>query len=275
MKISSINTTTFGLNPKAYQSLKNEQKFDTVSITNQSKHNETTNKQKDYGDLFSQYLDNAGYFESYTDEQKAEIINDIKQNVYSFDVTKMNNVYTSYFEITDSVTYLKSIASNIESIDFRKEFTDLINTYKTNTYKAITDYTNKLLLEDDSDKECLNLLKEKMAETSMLLKQAENAREQIENTKDAFDVISNCMKIAMRILNGDDVPSKDVQYLMENDPDLYEMAISMRKVNDDPKKYKSVLEDEEDKTSKFEVSSDNLSLEEVMNNEGIKIEGGE
>ena len=110
MKISSINTTTFGLNPKAYQSLKNEQKFDTVSITNQSKHNETTNKQKDYGDLFSQYLDNAGYFESYTDEQKAEIINDIKQNVYSFDVTKMNNVYASYFEITDSVTYLRNVS---------------------------------------------------------------------------------------------------------------------------------------------------------------------
>ena len=47
----------------------------------------------------------------------------------------------------------------------------------------------------------------------------------------------------MRILNGHDVPAKDTEYLMKNNPELFEMAISMRQYNADKKKYDSKLKE--------------------------------
>lgn len=71
---------------------------------------------------------------------------------------------------------------------------------------------------------------------------------------ESMKAYSRCFKIASRIMAGDQVPPKDRQYLMEHQPDLYKMAMSLQSVKKEPKKYKSVLEDEEKKQDAITTS---------------------
>lgn len=57
--------------------------------------------------------------------------------------------------------------------------------------------------------------------------------------------MERCHKIAARIMRGDKVPPQDEQYLMLNDPDGYKLALAMRTPKRNPKKWKSVLKEEE------------------------------
>lgn len=57
--------------------------------------------------------------------------------------------------------------------------------------------------------------------------------------------MQRCQKIAARIMRGDKVPPEDERYLMMNDPDGYKLAVAMRTPKRNPKKWKSVLEEEE------------------------------
>lgn len=86
---------------------------------------------------------------------------------------------------------------------------------------------------------------EQQNELSMLKMQLESAKEQSEAAEESFAAFGKCLIIAQRITRGDIVPTKDIKYLMENEPELYKQAILMRQPNDDPKKHKSVLEDDE------------------------------
>lgn len=72
----------------------------------------------------------------------------------------------------------------------------------------------------------------------------------------SFMDLAKCLKIARRILNGDKVPMKDRKFLAEHDRDLYEMALTFQKHNPKPKKYKTVLDenDEEKVESQGECS---------------------
>lgn len=60
-----------------------------------------------------------------------------------------------------------------------------------------------------------------------------------------LDVLEKCQKIAASIIKGNNVPPKDLQYLMNNDPDGYKLAMAMRRQNPDPEDEKSVLDDED------------------------------
>ena len=60
-----------------------------------------------------------------------------------------------------------------------------------------------------------------------------------------LDVLEKCQKIAASIMKGNNVPLKDLEYLMNNDPDGYKLAMALRRQNPDPKDEKSVLDDEE------------------------------
>lgn len=57
--------------------------------------------------------------------------------------------------------------------------------------------------------------------------------------------MERCHKIAARIMRGDKVPPQDEQYLMLNDPDGYKLAMAMRTPKRNPKKWESVLKEEE------------------------------
>lgn len=60
-----------------------------------------------------------------------------------------------------------------------------------------------------------------------------------------LSILTKCIQIAARIVKGDIIPNKDMQFLAENEPKLYSSAILLRQQNDKPKRYDSLLEDEE------------------------------
>ncbi len=64
-----------------------------------------------------------------------------------------------------------------------------------------------------------------------------------------------CAEIAARIRRGDKVPLKDKAFLMKSDPELYRLAMLMRKPKKHPEKCKSVLKDEDEKQINEEGTS--------------------
>ena len=61
-----------------------------------------------------------------------------------------------------------------------------------------------------------------------------------------MDTQMKCLKIAMNIMRGKKVPPEDERFLMENDPEGYKLAISMRSMEKvDDKECESVLKDED------------------------------
>ena len=68
---------------------------------------------------------------------------------------------------------------------------------------------------------------------------------ELEMLSKSLDVMEKCRKIASRIIKGDKVPPQDEQFLMEADPEGYKLALACRVPKENPKKWESVLEDEE------------------------------
>ena len=90
--------------------------------------------------------------------------------------------------------------------------------------------------------------KEEQKSTGSL--QLDFIRKQLDQTdkeKNKMADMSKCFKIAARISNGDKVPLKDIKYLRENAPELYKNALMFKKHNPEPKKYKSCLNEEDEK----------------------------
>lgn len=101
--------------------------------------------------------------------------------------------------------------------------------------------------------------------------------ESSDKPNDKLDDRLKCIIIAMRIINGDHVPSKDRAFLAENEPEMYSNAILLRRQNDKPKKYDSLFEDKKndptddisspitfegvsEKTSEESISRDNIEV---------------
>ena len=82
------------------------------------------------------------------------------------------------------------------------------------------------------------------------LEQEKNAgKSELDAVTKALKAMQRCQKIAARIIAGDKVPPEDEKYLMDNDPQGYQLAMSMRKLKKDPKEWESVLENEEERMS--------------------------
>ncbi len=84
----------------------------------------------------------------------------------------------------------------------------------------------------------------------------------LESKKQALDdlgkklkVLSKCQKIAASIMKGNHVPPEDLQYLMENDPAGYKLAMAMRRENPDPEDEESVLDEEDKKVGSTEQTA--------------------
>lgn len=56
----------------------------------------------------------------------------------------------------------------------------------------------------------------------------------------ARKIAVQCAKIAAQIRKGNKVDPEDLRYLRKHDPQLYLMAMTMRKPNDDPEKCKRI-----------------------------------
>lgn len=71
-------------------------------------------------------------------------------------------------------------------------------------------------------------------------------------------VKERCQKIMSRLMKGDKVPPKDMQYLAQNDMEAYKLAMAARMMapKKKPKEWESVLKDEEEQSGGAETGSD-------------------
>lgn len=88
--------------------------------------------------------------------------------------------------------------------------------------------------------------------------QAKAAKEAAEGMSEQFGDLAKAVEIARRLMHGDTVPQSDEKFLMDFDKDMYLGAKSMQALaqNEDPKKYDSLLEDEEGEEGESSVSVD-------------------
>lgn len=110
------------------------------------------------------------------------------------------------------------------------------------------------------------LRQQKQQEYEQAMKQLQKMREEKQKSDDEGDKFTDyakLLKIAMRIMNGDKVPTSDRKKLAEEMPDLYQQATLMRSSNKNPKKYKKEFEDEEDKTVTERMFADSESTDEL------------
>lgn len=70
-------------------------------------------------------------------------------------------------------------------------------------------------------------------------------KKELDDLARRLDVLEKCQKIAASLMKGNRVPPEDLEYLMNNDPDGYKLAMAMRRHNPDPEDEKSVLDDED------------------------------
>lgn len=87
-------------------------------------------------------------------------------------------------------------------------------------------------------------------EKKMYQEMFENAKEAAEAQEEGFGDLAKAMEIARRILNGDIVPAQDEKFLMEFNSEMYMRVKSMAELKEDPEKYDSLLEEEEEENGK-------------------------
>lgn len=103
-------------------------------------------------------------------------------------------------------------------------------------------------------KQALSLIQmqSKIREIEQAKENAENCSEthMLESMKKAMDVLKTCSTIAARVRAGDKVPLKDLRYLMDNDPQGYQLAMASRKPKVNPKEWKSAIPEEKQEERK-------------------------
>lgn len=217
---------------------------------------------KPYGERVYNYLDDIGYFDDMSEEYKSIYKQEIISNVYSFEVGDISQAVLS---LSDSLGYLRNIATSISNSNNRQDFINFIKNYCKDEFAKINTYRSEIKQQelDNKTQSAWNQLQEIENEMMMLKEMAENSIEQCEVMEEEFDVLAKCFAIAMKIQNGNNVPQSDHQYLLENNPELYEMAITMREFKEDPEDCESVLENE-DKEKVTELTTGFPSLETIV-----------
>lgn len=97
----------------------------------------------------------------------------------------------------------------------------------------------------------------------MYQEQAEAAKENAEALGEELQDMARALEIARRISNGDHVPASDEKFLMDFNKDIYLGAKSMQAIakNEDPKDYKSILEEEEEEGSGVEITDGEIVID--------------
>lgn len=130
--------------------------------------------------------------------------------------------------------------------------------------------------------EGLGLVKEETEENSSIREQnekqmyqdmLENAKEVAESQGEGFGDLAKALEIARRILNGDIVPAQDEKFLMEFNSEMYMRVKSMAELKEDPEKYDSLLEDEEEQGKSGSGSSGRAGGDSKT--EGTPADGGD
>ncbi|NMA83174.1 MAG: hypothetical protein GX962_04840, partial [Epulopiscium sp.] len=74
------------------------------------------------------------------------------------------------------------------------------------------------------------------------------------------------------IMNGDRVPRKDEKFLAEKQPQMYSNAVMLRREREYYKKYKSVLDDEDNNDKDSKVDDDNSVKSESQSTPEVTVD---
>lgn len=108
----------------------------------------------------------------------------------------------------------------------------------------------------------------------LLLQPKQQEDSSLKAMKEAAEIMKKCAKIASHLRKGDEVPLKDLRYLMKHDAQLYMMTMAMRQEKEDPKKWKSELKDEQQEKQTTMAGEGISSTENATAVEGISTESG-
>ena len=106
-------------------------------------------------------------------------------------------------------------------------------------------------------------LKEMSNEFERFTERLEEMRKQSQASSEFYETQRKCMLIAMRIMQGDNVPHEDIAYLVENAPEMYAKAIIMRIQKEDPEDHERVSEEKEDDPVSPGGASVSVELSEI------------
>jgi len=95
-----------------------------------------------------------------------------------------------------------------------------------------------------TDEKLLHRTGSKEAQKEQLKRQADQIRESNIEAAKGTDIMAKCMRIAMRIVQGDNVPQKDDKFLAEHNPELHMRAWMLRIPKENPKDHDSELNDD-------------------------------
>lgn len=93
-----------------------------------------------------------------------------------------------------------------------------------------------------------------MEQRRKLLEAKQRGSSELDALSNSLKTMDRCQKIAARIMKGDKVPPQDEMYLMDNDPDGYKLALVCRKPKEHPKKWESVLKEDQERNSGGEAA---------------------
>lgn len=113
------------------------------------------------------------------------------------------------------------------------------NKNNSNVDKAIiSDEARKLMADNENS----DISSKTLNESKEILK---DLKELSTQKNDVYGVYIKCLQISSRIINGDNVPAEDIQFLAEKEPKLFTDSILLRQEKRNPKDYDSLLEDED------------------------------
>ena len=123
--------------------------------------------------------------------------------------------------------------------------------------------SGKAKIKSKEETSFADALEKMRAESRELQRQLEAARKQSEGAAEYYRRKLKCILIAMRIMQGDKVPPEDHSFLAEEEPELYQKAMSLRIEKEDPEEYDRVSEDEK---NDYETPDDEESTPVRMGN---------
>ncbi len=153
-------------------------------------------------------------------------------------------------------------ASNIPPVNQVNERNETSKKYDKTDFKSKSDDDRITKLNEKIEAQRVEQEKQKK-ELERLRAELDASNKQVESMKEAFDVLIKCLKISSNIISGNEVSHLDHKFLMDNDPELYMMSISVSIKNDDPKRVKQISEDQDKNNTSGSINDSSENFSEI------------
>ena len=174
-------------------------------------------------------------------------MNAVKGSAYTQHSIKFKNNHTAQtdsFKKTNESAVSNFFRENKDTVEISQEAKDVLNNGFPNT-DPVQD-KDKTSEKKDKMAEWQEKLEEMRREMNWLRDEIRRAGEVAEGMGEAMRVMIKCLRIAMRIMSGHNVPDADHRFLMDNDSGLYSKAVMMKIQVVNPEDLERLSEDEEE-----------------------------